>query len=389
MRQSTAASLSQWVPRNFASRAVTTVAVTVGIIVAAMGFAPSVVQAQTVPDARYTQAQTRVAVEGERRLNLHCVGEGNPTVLFDAGAGQHMLIWRHVQGAVATFTRACAYDRAGYGFSDAAPHASDARHAVEDLHRLITVGALPRPIVYVGHSLAGLYGTLLQATYPDDIAGAVLVDPSFADQWRLISADVPGATRAQAAGLFARIQSMRRACLALATQGELDHPSTTDARDCADTRGYPDALDDTLQRELTRQYARPGYFATSLSEYENFWPDAEMHSPDIEQLAAAGRLDFGRKPLIVLTHGKEIPLLPALDADQRRRADAAWVAGHLALAKSSTRGEQRIVSGAGHAIQVDQPTAVIDAIRRVAEMIRQDGQTKTNVIRPATAERAP
>jgi hypothetical protein len=70
-----------------------------------------------------------------------------PVVLFDAGAGVDMMTWRHVQGRIGRLTRSCAYDRAGYRFSDLPEGVSDARNAAEDIHRLLQVAAIPGPIV--------------------------------------------------------------------------------------------------------------------------------------------------------------------------------------------------------------------------------------------------
>src|SRR5438874_10664803 len=58
---------------------------------------------------------------GGHRLHLHCVGEGTPTVVLEAGLSHGMLEWGHVQAGVGEFTRACAYDRAGHGRSDPGP----------------------------------------------------------------------------------------------------------------------------------------------------------------------------------------------------------------------------------------------------------------------------
>jgi len=79
----------------------------------------------------------------------------------------------YVQEEIGTTTRACAYDRAGLGFSDAAERPSDLRNIVDDLHRLVEAAPIATPFVYVGHSLAGAIGLLYVATYPEDIAGAV------------------------------------------------------------------------------------------------------------------------------------------------------------------------------------------------------------------------
>src|SRR5271167_131713 len=107
-----------------------------------------------VPSSVYAGPQSLIAVDGARRLNLYCVGTGSPPVMLDAGSGNSMATWRHVQAEIAAITRVCAYDRAGLGFSDAATRPSDLGNIVDDLHRLIKAAAIPTPIVYVGHSLA-------------------------------------------------------------------------------------------------------------------------------------------------------------------------------------------------------------------------------------------
>ena len=64
----------------------------------ALAVAASGVSAGSVsPSAVYAAPQRLVAVDGARRLNLYCTGSGNPTVLLDAGSGNWMATWRHVQ----------------------------------------------------------------------------------------------------------------------------------------------------------------------------------------------------------------------------------------------------------------------------------------------------
>jgi pimeloyl-ACP methyl ester carboxylesterase len=137
---------------------------------------------EVVPSNEYTHPQNMISVDGIRRLNMFCIGSGSPTVILDAGGGGSTMVWRHVQGQIATVTRVCAYDRAGLGFSDEQTRASDVLNAVDDLHRLLVAASIRLPIVYVGHSIAGLYGVMFNASFPHDIAGAVFVDPSFPHQ---------------------------------------------------------------------------------------------------------------------------------------------------------------------------------------------------------------
>src|SRR5438046_4880451 len=58
---------------------------------------------------------------GGYRLYMRCMGQGSPTVIFDAGLGEDASTWDHVQPEVAQFTQACAYDRANVAPSGSRP----------------------------------------------------------------------------------------------------------------------------------------------------------------------------------------------------------------------------------------------------------------------------
>src|SRR5262249_53242839 len=58
---------------------------------------------------------------GGYRLHIWCMGEGSPAVILDTGLGGSLHDWGFVQPEVAKFTRVCAFDRAGMGFSDLGP----------------------------------------------------------------------------------------------------------------------------------------------------------------------------------------------------------------------------------------------------------------------------
>jgi pimeloyl-ACP methyl ester carboxylesterase len=331
-------------------------AVLAGLVLAAvsLGAAPAT-------DSVYMRPGQMVAVDGGRRLNLVCMGQGSPVVLFDSGMGDGALVWRLVQGEVAKQTRACAYDRAGFGFSDPRSGPSDARANVADLHALIVAARIRTPILYVGHSMAGLYGVLLQATHPRDLAGAVLVEPSFANQWDMASAAgiAAGATQAMAdamlAGLHAQVGRLRE-CAAL--------PAPLPA-DCtlSDSRLPPDLL--ALQKA---QNSRASYLLARASENESFLSTRTDKNVDQKQLEAV-RASFGSKPLIVLTRGNP-QTMPGLTPEQNAAIHRAWVAGHDRLAALSSRGSNIVVPDSGHYIQFDQPQAVIDAVTRALAEIR-------------------
>jgi pimeloyl-ACP methyl ester carboxylesterase len=329
---------------------------------------PSVAQT-FVPTAVYVEPRELVTIEdGARRLNLYCVGSGSPTVMLEAGAGNGMMTWRHVQAEVGKLTRVCAYDRAGLGFSDAATRPSDVRNLVDDLHSLLKAADIPTPIVFVGHSLGGQVGVLFAATYPSLVGAMVLVDPGFAGMLQALQAELPPGQRTAIVDALNQTLDAMRACLDLARKGALTQPTTKEAKACVDPSSNPDKLDDTLRLAVARLLALPRVWETEISEIETFVPKGDQ--PDVNSTEFNGvDLSFGDKPLVVLSRGKlEGP--PGVPPAYVVRVDAAWKAGHDRLAALSSGGSNTVVSGAGHYIQIDRPDAVINAVRRTVMELR-------------------
>ena len=116
---------------------------------------------------------------GGRSLHMVCAGpsDGRPVVVMEAGAFGLSADWGAVQaGLAAKGVRSCAYDRAGLGRSDPGPAPRDGLAVASDFEKLLHASGEPGPYIYVGHSMAGLYGRLFAGRNPDKVAGLVLVD---------------------------------------------------------------------------------------------------------------------------------------------------------------------------------------------------------------------
>ncbi|HEX4825144.1 MAG TPA: alpha/beta hydrolase [Candidatus Polarisedimenticolaceae bacterium] len=113
---------------------------------------------------------------GGFKLNLHCVGNGSPVVVLDAGAGDSSDTWDWVVPDVRRFTRVCTYDRAGLGKSDAGPFPRTSDRIADELERLLVGAQVSGPYVLVGHSFGGLNMRLFASRHPESVAGLVLVD---------------------------------------------------------------------------------------------------------------------------------------------------------------------------------------------------------------------
>ncbi len=154
---------------------------------------------------------------GDRSIYLECRGSGGPTVVLVSGYRDTSQVWTidldqqspprtMVMPAVADFARVCAYDRPGTATSmgeedmisrsDAIPQPRTLPEVVEELHALVRAAGIERPFVLAAHSLGGAAARLYASTYPDDVAGMVLVDAysefieelMAPDQWRSLVA---------------------------------------------------------------------------------------------------------------------------------------------------------------------------------------------------------
>jgi pimeloyl-ACP methyl ester carboxylesterase len=313
----------------------------------------------------YGHPQHLVRVEGTGRLNLVCVGKGEPAAILLYGLGSGSYDWRKVQPAIGQITTVCTYDRAGQGFSDPSNRPSDATNAILDLHALLHAAGLSKRIVLVGHSLGGLYATLYAETYPEDIAGMVLVEPAFSGQGQAIAEAVGTKAAHQLAAGQVQIEAALAQCITMAKLGQLSDPAGAKS-DCLDNP--PDA-DPDLHQEKDRELKSADYEIALGSEYHNAnIVDRDGRTlDDIESKRTGASL--GSIPLVVLTRGN-VEKMGGLTPEEQSRAEAAWRAGHDRLAALSSRGTNINVPQAGHFIQLDQPGIVIEQIERMVKDVR-------------------
>ena len=129
-----------------------------------------------MPGMRIPTPPGKLVQVGDQRFHVHRTGQGSPTVVVDAGAGDWSLGWMLVQARVAEFTRICTYDRAGLGWSDPGAKPRDSRRMAGKLYRLLTSAEIPAPYLLVGHSLGGQNVRMYASQHPEQVAALVLVD---------------------------------------------------------------------------------------------------------------------------------------------------------------------------------------------------------------------
>ena len=291
---------------------------------------------------------------GGRRINMHCMGAGGPTVVLMAGLFSWSLIWYKTQPVIAEKTRVCAFDRAAYGFSDPAPQPQIISEVVEDLHKALKAGAIPGPYVLVGHSLGGLEARVYAQRWPEEVAGMVLVDTSPAGEG-LIDENQPDFDEAE--GRESYVAHMLH-CASLSEHGAFQQ-SSSELTHCSAVlpSDTPAAFREVWPRFFTRSYFE-AKASLMWGLYDHRYDTADHHR-------------LGAMPLVVLSI--EHPFGDTGDTPAGKRLDRSygkvWNALHADLARLSSRGVHRVIKQSGHSIQLDQPQAVIDAVDDVLRLL--------------------
>jgi pimeloyl-ACP methyl ester carboxylesterase len=277
---------------------------------------------------------------GGYRLYINCQGQGSPTIVMDGGFGAVSLDWMLVQPAIAKFTRACSYDRAGFGWSDPpAPGVTrTSQQLALELHSLLVNAATEGPYVFVAQSFGG--GALLFADqYPDEVAGLVLIDTAneFMDT-RFADAGVKVPPVIPQLKFFARLTHLRIGRWLAARLLE---------RMAASMAPQLQSVAPQWRAMLIAQRTDPQNFRFGVLE-------AVAARESLAQVRATRRL--GNLPLVVLT--------PA-------SSSAPWMAAQKDLMQLSTRSKHIIVENTGHEVHYSRPDVVIEVVQNMVESIRQ------------------
>ena len=316
---------------------------------------PSVSSAQQAPPTMSAGSSPEmldkrlIDIGGGRRLNMVCIGKGSPTLVFDQGLGGTILDWQYIQAEISKTNRACFYDRAGYGQSDASDRARTPSNVTDDLHALLRNVGERKPVVLVGHSIGGRYAAYYYERFPAEVAGMVLVDPGFYGQDDL---HLSGSDQVFFDGLRTKVYQKWSNCAAKARSHEI---TLENPQGCFAPK-LPYYTPDEAARMLPA-YQRPERWETIASEYGHIDEDKGPQK------------DWGALPLVVLTRDKYQPTPGQSDAAHQSVVDV-WKRGHAALAARSSRGEEITVANSGHYIQASQPDAVLAAIRKVVAEVR-------------------
>lgn len=277
---------------------------------------------------------------GGRRLHLVCLGEGEPTVMFEAsGFGVSSVSSAIVRERVARRARVCSYDRIGMGWSDPGPGVLTAGELARQLAVLQDHAHLEAPFVLVGSSVGGLVIEMFARKYPERAAGLVFLDAAssgvlpHAERWfgaaRAAALVGPAAARV---GLIRWLDPFRI-------------PTDTDDGRRSAAMTYSAAPMASLSAILRGLPASQREFAAAMPLRASM-PIAVLTASDPHFLEVRGFDGFteGLSPTRIETHQQ--------------------------LAKQSEQGSWRMVPKSTHLIASSQPDAVVEVILAMIEGLR-------------------
>jgi pimeloyl-ACP methyl ester carboxylesterase len=272
---------------------------------------------------------------GGYRLHIYCVGEGqgSPTVILEPGFARFSLNMLDLQRSLSAERRVCAYDHAGFGWSEAGTLPRTTQRLSDELAALLENAGIEPPYLLVAHSLGGFVARTFAVQHAEDVAGVVLLDgtpPEFMLD--------PVIERANLM-FYAVFQDVAQR---VASTGTWDQMSLMLIRQ---------QLDDVpthLHEAYLALASRPAYFDALLSEWEN-------RAENAQSVIDAGGL--GDTPLAVIVAGERLQL--------KIDADLLWVREQAVQATLSSSAEMSVVVGGSHNFYVTHPEVVARTVRRM------------------------
>lgn len=281
---------------------------------------------------------------GGRGLHVRVEGEGEVTVVLNAGAAGSCLDWTLVSPEVAKFARVVSFDRAGLGWSDTSSAAPTARNVVDDLHIALQAKGIDGPFVLVGHSLGGQHMRMYQFMYPQDVVGLVLVDPAHEAESERFPPEAfakieEGKAMLSAAALLSRVGITR---LLVKARGAGAMPE------------HPELLSEATQAALVDLGTRRSQILAAVEEFET--------AGDTHEQVRQSKVPLSDLPLTVLAAGK-----PSFELSPSFVGITQELCAELATA--STVGRCRVIENSAHYIHIEQPNVVVEEIRRMVDAL--------------------
>ena len=273
-----------------------------------------------------------------RKMHIYCIGNKSSTIILDSGTGGFSLEWKDIQHSLSQYVRVCAYDRAGYGWSDMGPLPRTTKRITHELHTLLQNAGIHGPYIMVGHSFGGFTAQYFARYFNHEIAGIVLIDSSHEEQVYRLPENGKDVVR----------RSLHQDRSNMVTRSVLHEH-------------FPKEVAAVAQQLMTRW--------TALLTWREEMANYALSSRELRDVHDRPILEI---PIVVLTRGKRVwPNTPYGDA-----METVWKELQDELSSLNGNSTHIIAENSGHVIHLDEPELVVDAIHDVLDFVEKelDGQ---------------
>ena len=269
-----------------------------------------------------------------RNMHINCIGNKSPSIILDSGVGGFSLEWRNIQQSLSQYARVCAYDRAGYGWSDMGPLPRTTKRITHELHALLQNAGIHGPYILVGHSFGGFTAQYFARYFDDEIAGIVLIDSSHEEQVYRLPENGKDVVR----------RSLHQDRSNMITKSVLhEHFPPEEA---------------AAAQQLMKRWS-------SLLTWREEMANYALSSRELRDVYHKPILEI---PIVVLSRGKRVwPDTPYGDA-----MEAAWKDLQNELNYMSDNSTHIIAENSGHVIHLDEPELVVEAIHYVLDSVMKE-----------------
>ena len=327
-------------------------------------FLLSVAASAAPGDTIYAHPGRLVSAGDGAQLNFNCMGAGSPAVVFESAFADWAPAWAVVLPRIAAWTRACVYDHAGAGFSEAGPMPRTNVRIANELHQALHNARIAGPYILVGNASGGYPARTFAQLYMAETAGLVLVEVDASDLEPRALQDEDHAGNARG------IAELRKCRDAVAAGRPLPSSTSHPDRPCAQLfffRGLPEPeFSPELNAALLKiAQFKVALYDAALSEWEQMpWTEAwlQQHNQSL-----------GSRPIRVLTTGNHaVHFLPAPNVHDSKHLEYEHQIGlaQARLLTLSSNTKQIFVPNSSEYVQFDDPKAVVDAIREVYDQRR-------------------
>ncbi|MEH7351927.1 alpha/beta hydrolase [Gottfriedia acidiceleris] len=294
--------------------------------------------------------RNRYILINNNKIEVLYKGEKGPIIVILTGMGCSYDEWYEVIENLSQTNRILTFHRQGLGKSEIGEGINNTESTVRDLASLLSHFKIEEPIYLVGHSYGGLCAQHFAKTYPDIVAGVILVDSTSVELKELDNLNLPVIDNESD-------EEWIEKCLNYAKK---------------DTEKLSETLKPTLndkhchfpidiQQRLIDFQLNPLLYRAMASEIKEWKNDAEV----IKKLG-----DFPNIPLIVIGRDKEFTIKTEMKTGiplwELRIFEEKWSELITNQVKLSSKSELFFASNSGHSVFLDRPDLIIDCIKRIS-----------------------